>query len=73
MTCMNKVAVVLANSPEFEGSKNLEVLESINTVLNSLPEFEEIFIVTSKHISNLYTTNEFKFTREAKLVAVPRT
>jgi bifunctional N-acetylglucosamine-1-phosphate-uridyltransferase/glucosamine-1-phosphate-acetyltransferase GlmU-like protein len=73
MTYVNKVALVLANSPEFERSKSLEVLGSINTVLNSLPDFEEIFIVTSKHISNLYAANDFEFTREAKLVAVPRT
>lgn len=73
MTCLNKVAVILANSPELESSKNLEIIDSINSVLTSLPEFEEIFIVASEYLFIHYSTSENKFARDATLVAVPKT
>jgi len=74
MMCTNKVAVLLANSPEFEDSKVEEIFDSIDVVLSSLPEFEEILIVASEHLFNLFSVNALEFTRGgAKLVAVPRT
>lgn len=73
MTFPNKVAVLLANSPEFESSKIEDVFSSIDVVLSSLPEFEDIYVVASDYLINLFTANGIEFNRKAKLVAVPRT
>lgn len=73
MKTNRKIAVIVANGPDLELKSTEELINRIDIAISALQGFQEIYVITSERIVELFRLEKCAFSREVNLVTSRRT